>query len=144
MSLTKYLSKKGYIKNKLKLTKTNHFKTSATINGVKGKFIVDTGASNTCIDVNLIEKFKLTPEKSENKAAGAGAIDMEMQIAKNNQIKINKWKSKNNNIVIFDMSHVNQALINHKAKPVHGVIGADILKKGKCVIDYKNNIIFLK
>lgn len=51
MSLTTYLSKKGYIKKKLKLTKTNHFKTTAVINGVKGKFIVDTGASNTCIEI---------------------------------------------------------------------------------------------
>ena len=58
MSLPSYLSKKGYQKKKLKLTKTNHFKTSAKINGVKGSFIVDTGASNTCIDNNLIEQFQ--------------------------------------------------------------------------------------
>lgn len=144
MSLTKHLSKKGYVKKKLKLTKTNHFKTTARINGVKGSFIVDTGASNTCIDKNLIKKFKLTPENSDTKAAGAGAINMETQLAKNNKIVLSEWKSKNNDIIIFDLSHVNEALTNHKSKSVHGIIGADILKKGKAIIDYKKNNIYLK
>ena len=144
MSLPSYLSKKGYQKKKLKLTKTSHFKTTAKINGVKGNFIVDTGASNTCIDINLIEKFNLTSEESETKAAGAGATDMDTQVSKKNSLKIGKWKSKKNSLVIFDLSHVNEALTNHGSKPVHGIIGADILQKGKAIIDYKTKTLFLK
>lgn len=144
MSLPSYLSKKGYQKKKMKLTKTNHFKITATINGVKGKFIVDTGASNTCIDNNLVEHFKLTSENSDTKAAGAGATNMETQLAKNSILKIGKWTSKKTTLVVFDLSHVNEALTNHKSKPVDGIIGADILMKGKAVIDYKDNLLFLK
>lgn len=144
MSLPSYLSKKGYKKKKMKLTKTNHFKITAKINGVKGKFIVDTGASNTCVDTALVEQFKLTSENSETKAAGAGATNMKTQLAKNNSLKIGKWTSKNNNIVVFDLSHVNEALTNHESKPVHGIIGADVLKNGNAVIDYKKNFLFLK
>jgi len=144
MSLPSYLLKKGYKKKTLKLTKTNHFKVTAAVNGVKGKFIVDTGASNTCIDIQLAEMFQLTSENSDTKAAGAGATDMETKLAKDNVLKIGKWKSKKNNLVLFDLSHVNEALTNHGSKPVHGIIGADILKKGKAVIDYKDNLLFLK
>jgi len=144
MSLVSYLLKKGYQKKKLKLTKTSHFKTSAKINGVKGDFIVDTGASNTCIDINLIEKFNLISEESDTKAAGAGATDMATQISKKNTVKVGNWKSKKNNLVIFDLSHVNEALTNHGSKPVHGIIGADVLQKGKAVIDYKTKSLFLK
>ncbi|MGB0974964.1 MAG: retropepsin-like aspartic protease [Flavobacteriaceae bacterium] len=128
----------------MKLTKTNHFKITAKINGVKGKFIVDTGASNTCIDINLVEQFKLISENSDTKAAGAGAVGMDTQIANNNCLKIGKWSSKNNSIVIFNLSHVNEALTNHGSKPVHGIIGADILKQSNAVIDYKTNTLFLK
>ena len=39
-------------------------------------------------------------------------------------------------LVIFDMTHVNDALQQYKAKTVHGIIGADILMKGKGIIDY--------
>ena len=36
--------------------------------------------------------------------------------------------------MVFDLSHVNQALTEHDAEKVHGIIGADILKKGKAII----------
>ena len=144
MSLSQHLSKKGYSEKKIKLTKTNHLKVTAKINGVKGKFIVDTGASNTCIDPTLIDKFKLNPKNSTTKAAGAGAIDMDTQIAKKVSIKIGQWKRKKNNIVLFNLTHVNQALINHNSKPIDGIIGADILKKGNGIIDYETSKIYLK
>ena len=35
-------------------------------------------------------------------------------------------------------------LINHNAEPVDGIIGADILKKGKAVIDYEKKYLYLK
>ena len=34
-----------------KRLKTNHIQVKAYINGVKGMFIIDTGASNSCIDL---------------------------------------------------------------------------------------------
>ena len=144
MSLPSYLSKKGYKKKKLKTTETSHLKTFVKINNIKGSFIIDTGASNTCVDVTLINHFNLDYEESETKAAGAGATDMETKISKGNNIRIGKWKSKKNDIVIFDLSHVNEALSNHGSEPVHGIIGADILKKGKAIIDYNSNCIFFK
>jgi len=39
---------------------------------------------------------------------------------------------------------VNQALIAHNALPVDGIIGADILKKAKAVIDYNKKCLYLK
>jgi hypothetical protein len=42
----------------------------------------------------------------------------------------------------FDLSHVNEALIQHKSKPVHGIIGADVLLKGKAIVDYANYFVF--
>ena len=47
-------------------------------------------------------------------------------------------------LVLFDLRHVNDALINHKAEKVQGIIGADILKKGNAIIDYKSMSLFLK
>ena len=58
--LQEFLLKKGYTKVKLKLTKTNHFEIKATINGVKGLFILDTGASSSCVGFEAIETFKST------------------------------------------------------------------------------------
>ncbi|MCF6279291.1 MAG: retroviral-like aspartic protease family protein [Flavobacteriaceae bacterium] len=144
ISLKSILSKKGYVRIKLKKTNTNHFEVKAKINGVKGRFILDTGASNSCVGLDMISHFKLEAKESKIKAAGAGAIDMETQQSTQNTLEIDSWKYHNLNLVLFDLSHVNIALKNHGAKTVEGIIGADILEKGKAIIDYKKKRLYLK
>lgn len=143
-SLRSFLKTKKYKRIKLNETETGHFVFDAKINGVEGKFILDTGASNTCVGFEGIEKFKLLAEESEVKAAGAGAVDMLTQLSQNNVIEIGKWKNKKSNVVLFDLNHVNTALINHGIPAVSGIIGADVLKKGKAIIDYKFTCFYLK
>ncbi|TYB78469.1 retropepsin-like aspartic protease [Bizionia myxarmorum] len=143
-SLKDFLLEKGYTRTKLKLTRTNHFEIKATINGIKGLFILDTGASSSCVGFEAIETFKLKVIDSEMKAAGAGAIDMLTQISKINQVKIGKWKQDKVPLILFDLTHVNTALISHNSQPVDGIIGADILKKGKGIIDYETKYLYLK
>jgi predicted aspartyl protease len=143
-SLKDFLVKKGYSKIKLKLTKTNHFEIKATINGIKGRFILDTGASSSCVGFEAIERFNLKVKDSEIKAVGAGASDMLTQISKSNEIKIGTWKKNRVALILFNLSHVNNGLINHNADPVDGIIGADILKKGKAIIDYEKKHLYLK
>lgn len=142
--LEKILKKKKYVKVKLKTLATNHLELKAKINGVKGRFILDTGASNSCVGLNAISNFKLIAEESETKAAGAGAIDMETQMSENNNLKIGSWKTNQLHLVLFDLSHVNTALKQHNADEVDGIIGADILQKGKAFIDYNKNVLYLK
>ena len=138
------LKQHKYIKIKLTKIATNHLELKARINGVKGSFILDTGASNSCVGLDKIDYFNLDAEESETKAAGAGAIDMETQKSENNRLKIGHWKTSKCHLVLFDLSHVNAALVKHDAKEVHGIIGADILEKGKAIIDYNKNILYLK
>ena len=123
---------------------TNHMELNVKINGVSGRFILDTGASNSCVGIGMIDFFKIQAEKSETKAAGAGAIDMETQQSENNFLEIGKWKNKNFSLVLFDLVHVNKALTLHEAEKVHGIIGADILQKGKAIIDYNKSVLYLK
>lgn len=137
------LKKENYKKVKFKVTKTQHLLIKAKINGVIGNFILDTGASNSCVGFESVDLFLLEAKKSKTKAAGAGATGMFTQLALKNQLQLGSWKDSNFEIVIFDLSHVNEALTQHKAKPVHGIIGADILMKGKAIVDYYNHYLYL-
>ncbi|WP_445453646.1 retropepsin-like aspartic protease [Flavobacterium sp. 25HG05S-40] len=138
------LKKEKYKKINFKVSKTQHLLIKATVNGVSGNFILDTGASNSCVGFEGIEKFGLKAGKSKTKASGAGATGMFTQLAKNNALKIGRWNATEFHLIIFDMTHVNQALLQYKAKPVHGIIGADILLEGKAIIDYYNHCLYLK
>ena len=65
-------------------------------------------------------------------------------ISKKNKFKIGKWAKKNVPIVLFDMSFINKTLNENGIESVSGIIGSDLLKKGKAIIDYSNNKLFLK
>lgn len=142
-NLHEILKKEKYKKIKFKITKTQHLLITAKINGVKGNFILDTGASNSCIGFESIDLFQVKAEESKTLASGAGATGMQTQIASDNTLQLGFWKDNEFNLVIFDLSHVNEALVQHKSKPVHGIIGADVLMKGKAIVDYFNCFVYL-
>lgn len=143
-SLKKFLKEKGYKRIPLTYTATQHLEVKARINKIEGNFILDTGASSTCVGFEAVSYFNLLAEESDVKAAGAGATNMLTQIAQKNSIEIKGWKKKKVDLVLFDLRHVNDALVNHKAEKVQGIIGADLLKKGKAIIDYKSMSLYMK
>jgi predicted aspartyl protease len=143
-NLHEILKKEDYRKVAFKVSKTQHLLIKASINGITGNFILDTGASNSCVGFEGIAYFNLHAGPSKTKAAGAGATGMVTQLAKHNSLKIGRWKSEDFHLVVFDMTHVNEALQDHKARPVHGIIGADVLLEGKAIIDYFNHCLYLQ
>ncbi len=143
-SLRKFLLDKGYVCVPLKRTSTNHFEVQANINGVGGRFILDTGASTSCVDMDNADFFGLKTKPSDIKAAGAGGRGMDTRISKRNRIEIGDWDHSRVPIILFNMIHVNSALIEHNSLPVNGIIGADILKRGKAIIDYDKICVYLK
>ena len=66
------------------------------------------------------------------------------QTATNNKLQLGTWKKNKFDLIVFDLSHVNEALMEYKSKPVHGIIGADILLRGKAIIDYYNHYLYLQ
>ena len=144
MKLKSLLKKSGYLSISFKRLKTNHIQVKAEINSVKGVFIIDTGASNSCIDLKLCDFYNISCEKSSEKASSATDQISNTMISKKNQIKIGKWFKKNMTIVLFDMTFINKTLNEHGIDSVSGIIGSDLLKKGKAIIDYSENKLFLK
>ena len=143
VTLNKFLKNDGYCSVKLVFLETKHYLVEAKVNGVKGKFILDTGASNSCICTSLEDKFKVISKESKEKASSANSEMTHTMISKSNMIQIDKWEDKIN-LISFDMNHISNALSQKKVPPIDGIIGADILKKSKSILDYKTNKLFLK
>jgi hypothetical protein len=143
-SLTEFLINKSYFKIKMHPIASNHFKIISKINGVKGVFILDTGASTTFVDLKLKDTFKLTTESSTIKAHGAGRDKIDTLLSKKNTLSIGGWIKKRFPISLMDLSYVNDAFESIDTPAVDGIIGADILKKGFAVIDYEKRYLYLK
>ena len=142
-TLNQFLKKSGYMNTNLDFLITKHYSLEAKINGIKGKFILDTGASNSCICTNLESNFNIISKKTVEKTSSATSEISNAKISKNNTIQIGKWENKIN-LITFDMSHINSILNEKKINSVSGIIGADVLKKSKAILDYKSNKLFLK
>jgi hypothetical protein len=143
ITLNKFLKSEGYSSVKLIFLKTKHYLIEAKVNGIKGKFILDTGASNSCICTSLENKFKVISKESKEKASSATSQMKHTKISRSNAIQIGKWEDKIN-LISFDMSHINKALGEKQINSIDGIIGADILKKSKAVLDYKTNRLYLR
>jgi len=139
-----WLKKQHYKQIRFKIARTNHLFVRVKVNGVWGDFILDTGASNSCIDFESIEHFTLTPSDSETKASGAGANGMHTQVSYHNAIQLGRWKKEDFNFVLLDLSHVNTALTEYKTKNVHGIIGSDLFALGQAILDYGQQTLYLK
>ena len=92
----------------------------------------------------LFDYFKICYEESSEKASSATNQISNTMISKKNKFKIGKWVKKNVSIVLFDMSFINKTLNEHGIESVSGIIGSDLLKKGKAIIDYSDNKLFLQ
>ena len=103
-NLHEILKKENYKKIKFKITKTQHLLIKAKINGVAGNFILDTGASSSCVGFESVELFLLKAKKSKTKASGAGATGMLTQLSIKNHLQLGQWKEEKLNLVIFDLS----------------------------------------
>ena len=143
ITLNKFLKSKGYSSVKLIFLVTKHYLIEAKVNGIDGTFILDTGASNSCICTSLEDKFKVISKESKEKASSANSEMTNTKISKSNIIQIGKWEDKIN-LISFDMNHINNALSQKKISPIDGILGADILKKSNSILDYKSNKLFIK
>ena len=143
ITLNKFLKRKGYSSVKLIFLETKHYLIEAKVNSVSGRFILDTGASNSCVCTSLENNFNIISQETIEKASSATNEISNTKISKNNRIQIGKWENKIN-LITFNMIYINHALNEKKIDSVSGIIGADVLKKSKAILDYKSNKLYLK
>lgn len=106
-----------------------------TVNGKGAKFLIDTGASSSLIDLTLKNhfKFKVTDIEDIVDVVGIGG---KSDMYKTNKIDFRTKVSEMN----ISFKATNLKLIRG-ALGVSGVLGGDFLKKYKCNIDYTSKII---
>jgi len=122
----------------LKLDDGFHLLVNIRVNGKPACLLIDTGASQTVFDKERIRNFlkKEKFEKHDKLSTGLGTSNMKSHLAVIKKISLHKIEIKNYKTVVIDLSHVNVAYKQMRQKPIDGVLGSDILKKYKAVIDY--------
>ena len=126
------------------LTNSNHILIECEINYVSGFFLVDTGASNSCINYLSASKFNLEFNESNETASSATNKINKTYFSKNNIFKIGDLHKNDFNLVLFDMTFINNSLLEKGVSEVDGIIGSDILNELNASINYKKKEINLE
>ena len=138
------LNKQQFVKVKLYKIKTQHLICFGSINNVKATFLIDTGASNSCISLKNIDVYDLKTEGEKFEASGASDKKMEAILSRECRFKLGRFSMKKQKFVLLDLNHINSLLESQNVKKINGIIGAEFLKATKAIIDYDNLDLFLK
>ena len=133
-----------YLSKKFKILSSGHLIINSHVNGIAAKLIIDTGASNSCIDSNKIEAFKIEIENYDEQASSATEKIKKMYISEENSIDIAGFSIENLKLFVFDMGHINETLKENEPIKVHGIIGNDIMSKHEAIISFSEKKIYLK
>ena len=126
------------------LTNSNHIIIECEINYISGIFIIDTGASNSCINYLSASKFNVEFKKSNETASSATNEINETYFSNNNKLKIGDFQKNDFDLVLFDMTFINNSLKEKGVSDVDGIIGGDILNELNVCINYKKKEISLE
>lgn len=121
-----------------------HLLVEVVVFGHHFNAVLDTGASKTVFDKEIIEAYMKDSELkvSDRLSTGLGTSTMESHSMIIPVLKIGSFKLKNFEAAILDLSTIKEAYSSLNLPPLIGVIGGDILYQFKAIINYKK--LYLK
>jgi predicted aspartyl protease len=153
-TLLSFLSKQGLAGAKLERRYGNHLFVPVSINNRRGALMIDTGAPNTMIDVNSVNTFGLTVEKSGSNVGGLFGRTWERYGAsKVKSIAMGNCILTNVPVAIADFSSFNRSRSgpetgSHIAESrnlahINGVLGANEMIKFGMIIDCTRQMLYV-
>ena len=121
----------------LEITGSKHIVCNLKINNKRARFLVDTGASNSCFDILKKEKYNIQSKGKEIELTSAAERKMGAISSDNCKLIVDSQKIIDVKLMLIDMSTINSALEEQKEKKIDGILGGDILNEIKAKINYE-------
>ena len=123
-----------------------HLLTKIYINRKVARFVIDTGASQTVLDANRVQHYipKGNKRKVDSITIGVGTNEMESAVITLPSLKLGTITTKDFEIVLLDLYHVNHSYSTMGFKNIDGILGSDLLKKFNAVINFNKLLLTLQ
>ena len=104
----------------------------------KLRMLIDTGASNTVVDLSKIRPEDAHPHDSALQIQTAGAQEgrQTATLLRMRGIKLGEFTLPDWDVAGMDFSGIQSAYKSHALKPVSGILGGDVLQYYRARIDY--------
>lgn len=122
-----------------------HIMVRGTINGLTANILIDTGATRTVLDVKrATHYFDDPPLKPFHKFfAGVGNEKLETQLLLIPEISLQGYLISQLQVVVIDLSAVNQSYAAFDLPRIDMVMGGDLLFNCGAIIDYPAKCMIL-
>jgi hypothetical protein len=112
------------------------------LNGKPGLFLVDTGAGATIIHAPYMHSFALAPAAGPGTGANAsGKVRFEPMTV--TAFAVGGARTRLHRIYAMDLSYLVNAVNAASALPIQGLIGQDVLRDQKALIDVDKSLLYL-
>ena len=117
-----------------------HIMVKGLIHGKEANFLLDTGASRSVFDPKTISSFieNLTFEKKEGMTAGVGSSDLESATFRIDVFSLGDMEILDYEAVALDLENIHEMYGKLGLPHIDGIIGGDLLRHHKAVINYRN------
>ena len=116
-----------------------HIMDKGMIHDKEANFLIDTGASRSVFDSKTISNFidDIQFEKKEGLTAGVGSSDLESSTFKIESFSIGDLEITEYEAVALDLENIHEMYGKLGLPCIDGIIGGDLLKRYKSVINFK-------
>ena len=117
-----------------------HIMVKGLIHDKEANFLIDTGASRSVFDPNTITDFidNIQFEKKEGMTAGVGSSDLESATFLIEVFTIGELEIHDYEAVALDLENIHEMYGKLGLPRIDGIIGGDLLKRYKAVINYRS------
>ena len=122
---------------------SGHHMVEVNVNGRIGAFLVDTGAGLTIVHAPYLKAFGLSASGG-GRAAGALTGVVKLTPVDVARFAIGGTDTQLSQIYAMDLSHIVKAIKATTRQPIQGLIGQDVMRDQKAVIDVEHSVLYLK
>ncbi len=117
-----------------------HIMVRGMIHGKEASFLIDTGASRSVFDPKTITAFieDIQFEKKEGMSAGVGSSDLESATFVIDRLGIGALEITDYEGVALDLENIHEMYGKLGLPHIDGIIGGDLLRRHKAVINYRS------
>ncbi len=144
MSLADTLQQSGFARIPLTRSGVGHFHAEGALNGRKVSVLLDTGAENTVVHLDLVKELGLKTEALSAMGGGAGSAALTVYNLPDAKLTVGDVVPHTRMILGMDLSHVNEALARTGVSSVEVILGADVFEAHAAIIDYGSSSLYLK
>ncbi|MFN3529206.1 MAG: retropepsin-like aspartic protease [Bacteroidia bacterium] len=123
-----------------------HLLLKANWNDRSLQLVLDTGASKTVFDKNVITNWfpELELQPVHQTSAGLGTTEMESHVFELKRFQIGDCRIKGVKAAALDLQHIRETYAQLGYGELDGILGGDILHKYRASIHYHKQLLILR